>query len=768
MPVFPGKRDEHVAIVTPKPIALDEGSNKKQKALIVFGGRDENDARLDTMYALGLEDRRWREIKYSPPESVAARDTAKKSPDEEKKSGKEGKGKGGAERGPEQSRVGPEQGPLGLPDVVAQAHEDGSLYPLARSGATAVATDDNVMFLFGGFVVEGRLGFNVGELLAFDLDKREFFYPKVSGDLPVRRNKHTAVVDDEKRMWVWGGSVWDHTGGSSAYASTATHFADLSDPRNVKWTKADTAGFPPSQRRLHSAVHKNGVMYVIGGEDYHSKEFLADVHALDLRTLRWSQPPVAGALGGGRIRAAAVGVRLGNPAVALARCGEGTPVPAITGELQPKDDKAVTEAKEKQPEPRDEEKTEKAVESKAAESKTEEPESKSKSEKKREEESKTADEGKKEGKQQQQHQQQHKEAALGVEGVDHRAIAAGWMPRGNVLVESQRLWSVDRDSESRVLSIASSLAKLDIPGVPKPVVVPALGKSHHEKDESDEKDEKEEKEDDDKVADDAPAPSEEDDAYVDPFGNPVRPMAPPTDPDPDYAEDYDKDDKDDDKDHHHHRKHDDDKDSDDKDSDDADERSDDDDDDDEVPPRIPSRRGALTTRRRRKRKDDAALGAAPEQPTEPTDDVHRAQEASLGARDPMALLAEARREADAARAAKMRAIEGMMPRGETSSGQSGGLGGLKAASAAAALGVAPEDGDREDATTVASLGAVDRRSPTGQSARRGCAEPKPASASASASRAVAAFGVVAVVAAVTRRRHPAGRPAGATRRGSRW
>ena len=55
VPVFPGKRDEHVAIVTPKAIALDEGSNKKQKALIVFGGRDENDARLDTMYALGLE-----------------------------------------------------------------------------------------------------------------------------------------------------------------------------------------------------------------------------------------------------------------------------------------------------------------------------------------------------------------------------------------------------------------------------------------------------------------------------------------------------------------------------------------------------------------------------------------------------------------------------------------------------------------------------------------------------------------------------------------
>ena len=737
VPVFPGKRDEHVAIVTPKPIALDEGSNKKQKALIVFGGRDENDARLDTMYALGLEDRRWREIKYSPPEPPAARATVRA---DEKKKSSEGKGKKGGASIDEGSHAGPEQGPLGLPDVVAQAHEDGSLYPLARSGATAVATDDNVMFLFGGFVVEGRLGFNVGELLAFDLDKREFFYPKVSGDLPVRRNKHTAVVDDEKRMWVWGGSVWDHTGGTSAYASTATHFADLSDPRNVKWTKADTSGFPPSQRRLHSAVHKNGVMYVIGGEDYHSKEFLADVHALDLSTLHWSQPHVAGAAGGGRIRAAAVGIKLGNPAVALARCGEGTPVPAITGELQPKDDKAVTEATEKQREPREEENAEKA-----AESKTEEPESKSKSEKKREEESKTADEGKKEAKQ----QQQHKEAALGVEGVDHRAIAAGWMPRGNVLVESQRLWSVDRDSESRVLSIASSLAKLDIPGVPKPVVVPALGKSHHSH-ESDEKDEKDEKKDDEKDADDAPAPAEE---YVDPFGNPVRPMAPPTDPDPDYVDDYDKDDKDDkddDKDHHHH-KHDDGKDS-----NDADKQSDDD--DGPTPdPVMPWGYDDEKDGGEKKRKDDAALGAAPEQPAD-GEDVHRS-EASLGARDPMALLAEARREADAARAAKMRAIEGMMRR--TSSG---GDYGVKAASAAAALGVAPENRDREDAEDatgaagaaggggIASLGAR----VTAAERSSGMGRAKAAVGVGVVVAAVAAFGVVAVVGAVTRLAAPGG------------
>ena len=85
-----------------------------------------------------------------------------------------------------------------------------------------------------------------------------------------------------------------HTGGSATYASTALYVADLSDPKHVKWTKAETAGVPPSQRRLHSAVHRDGVMYVIGGEDYHSKQYLQDVHALDLTTLTWSQPAVKG------------------------------------------------------------------------------------------------------------------------------------------------------------------------------------------------------------------------------------------------------------------------------------------------------------------------------------------------------------------------------------------------------------------------------------------------------------------------------------------
>ena len=307
----PGRRDEHVAVVTPHPIEL---GGVKQRALVVFGGRDESDARLDSVYALGLDDGEWRELRPKPPSLKKGARAA--------------------------------QGPFDLPAVIRAAHEDTRApYALARSGASAVVTDDNVMFIFGGFVVEGRLGFNVGELLALDLNANAFFYPEVSGDLPVRRNKHTAVLDAQNRMWVWGGSVWDHTGGSATYASTATHVADLSDPRRVVWRAAETKGSPPSQRRLHASVIKDGVMYVIGGEDYHSKRFLQDVHALDLETLTWSQPATAGSAGGGRIRAAAVSLRVADGA-ALEGCGEGAPSPAVTGELQPRNDKLVTALQE--------------------------------------------------------------------------------------------------------------------------------------------------------------------------------------------------------------------------------------------------------------------------------------------------------------------------------------------------------------------------------------------------------------------------------------
>ena len=307
-----GKRDEEVAVITAQPIVLPApmakhnrpaaalgkhmskaelpaldvdddseqsssgdasasapASEEKQHAMIIFGGRDENDDRLDTVYALGLKDKQWRQIQYEGPDK--------------------------------RDEMVP-QGPFEMPLIVKNEHARGKLFPLGRSGATAVVTKKNKMVIYGGFVVEGRLGFNVGETLVLDLNKMKFSYPMVSGNLPVRRNKHSAVLDDKERMWIWGGSVWDHTGGSSTYASTATYYADLGDTKNIVWHRVETKGKPPSQRRFHTAIIMDGGMYIIGGEDYRTRTYLGDVHRLDLTTFTWTQPAVIGGIDGGRIR----------------------------------------------------------------------------------------------------------------------------------------------------------------------------------------------------------------------------------------------------------------------------------------------------------------------------------------------------------------------------------------------------------------------------------------------------------------------------------
>jgi hypothetical protein len=49
------------------------------------------------------------------------------------------------------------------------------------------------------------------------------------------------------------------------------------------------------------------------------------VHALDLKTGKWSQPAVAGNARGGHIRAAALGFDLHQPHAALTGCGDGRP-----------------------------------------------------------------------------------------------------------------------------------------------------------------------------------------------------------------------------------------------------------------------------------------------------------------------------------------------------------------------------------------------------------------------------------------------------------
>ena len=243
-------------MVTPHPIEL----GGVQRALVVFGGRDESDARLDSVFALGLDDGEWRELRPPPPS---------------------------LKKGARAAR-----GPFDLPAVIRAAHEDTRApYALARSGASAVVTDDNVMFIFGGFVVEGRLGFNVGELLALDLNAERVFLPGGFGTCPRERTSTPRCWTRRTACGSGGAASGTTPAGPPPTPARRRTSRDLSDLRRGRLARGGDEGLAAgAQRRLRASVIKDGVMYVIGGEDYHSKRFLQDVHALDLETLTWSRP----------------------------------------------------------------------------------------------------------------------------------------------------------------------------------------------------------------------------------------------------------------------------------------------------------------------------------------------------------------------------------------------------------------------------------------------------------------------------------------------
>ena len=179
--------------------------------MVVFGGRDETAARLDGCTRSVLATDLARFARRPPPPRRAAS---------------------------------PTRDPSTSPRCRSVRIGAGEPYPLARSGAAAVVSPDNVMFgarrLRGGGATRDSTAAipRASTSTSFGV----FLRPRTSGDLPVRRNKHTAVIDEHKRMWVWGGSVWDHTVARrpAGRAPPSTHVADGRGPSRVTWTRVET------------------------------------------------------------------------------------------------------------------------------------------------------------------------------------------------------------------------------------------------------------------------------------------------------------------------------------------------------------------------------------------------------------------------------------------------------------------------------------------------------------------------------------------------
>ena len=161
-----------------------------------------------------------------------------------------------------------------------RARDTRAPYALARSGASPVVTDDNVMFIFGGFVVEGRLGFTTASSrLRAGPELPSFSALHSPLQLAPVRQQATAVLDAQNRMWVWEPPPSGTTPAGPPPTPARRRTRRPLRPAPPLLVAASRSCFAAVRRRRCALGDQDGVMYVIGGEDYHSKRFLRRARA---------------------------------------------------------------------------------------------------------------------------------------------------------------------------------------------------------------------------------------------------------------------------------------------------------------------------------------------------------------------------------------------------------------------------------------------------------------------------------------------------------
>lgn len=137
------------------------------------------------------------------------------------------------------------------------------------------------LYLFGGY--DGRRNHN--SIHVFDCDTLTWRTPNVQGLPPKGRNGHTATFAEDQ-LYILGGWL-----GSGPLAAADLHVFDLSQ---MRWHTPDCKGVAPGPCNMHTAdyVKSQGLIYVFRGGD--GREYLNDLHTLNVNTLTWDVPTVSG------------------------------------------------------------------------------------------------------------------------------------------------------------------------------------------------------------------------------------------------------------------------------------------------------------------------------------------------------------------------------------------------------------------------------------------------------------------------------------------
>ena len=134
---------------------------------------------------------------------------------------------------------------------------------LRRSGHSAIMDSNDCMWVFGGQVgnVPGDVSndlYRLCDLKSLDVKALRPEWKEITAtDGPSPRVHHTAALDCEDRMWIYGGK------GSRQAAPDDLYYLDLD---NGQWIKPTVVGAAPQHRFQHSAVmDSKSNMWIFGG-----------------------------------------------------------------------------------------------------------------------------------------------------------------------------------------------------------------------------------------------------------------------------------------------------------------------------------------------------------------------------------------------------------------------------------------------------------------------------------------------------------------------
>eukprot|EP01124_Arcella_intermedia_P003169 TRINITY_DN11730_c0_g1_i1.p1 TRINITY_DN11730_c0_g1~~TRINITY_DN11730_c0_g1_i1.p1 ORF type:complete len:349 (-),score=66.84 TRINITY_DN11730_c0_g1_i1:5-1051(-) len=137
--------------------------------------------------------------------------------------------------------------------------------PLGRSFHSANVLGD-MLVIFGGWWMEEvkakREEFYFNDVVVLELGGKVWRKVVSVGDVPGPRNRHSSLLIDGKRLFIYGGNYYDQKTRKGSFYSTA-YLLDLNES-TANWTKINTKGTSPALSHHHAILFNNTILMGMG------------------------------------------------------------------------------------------------------------------------------------------------------------------------------------------------------------------------------------------------------------------------------------------------------------------------------------------------------------------------------------------------------------------------------------------------------------------------------------------------------------------------